>query len=166
MCSQTLFPRIRQFLSISAVVTPLLLFSAFLIFARLDGMWFLIPLIPALFCFQAFPAFIPKTPSRYSQACDADPAGLRWIRRLGESFVLIWLVQFPIPELHAFIGRVRATHALWHWSLVLGFGLLSIRAILRGRSRIGLISDQDIYNYYSIIKPAAADSDEPASGNC
>ena len=164
MRSQTLFPRIRQLLNISAVVSPLLLFFAFLIFARLEGMWFLIPLIPALFCFHAFPPFIPDAPSRYSQANDADLPGMRWIRRLGELLVLIWFVQAPVPELHAFVERVRATHALWDWSLLLGFGLLSIGAILRGRSRIGLISDQDIYNYYSMITPPTAAQSDPASG--
>ena len=165
MRSQTQFPQIRQLIGVSAVVSPLLFFSAFLIFARVSGIWFLIPLIPAIFCLHAFPPFIPETPSRNSPDSDAHLRSVRGLRRLGEFLVLVWFIETPIPELRAFVERVQATHALYHWALVSGLGLLSLCAILRGRRRTDLITDQDIYSYYSMIKPTATASNEPASGD-
>lgn len=163
MHSQTQFPRIRQLINISAIACPLLLFFAFLMFAGGAKMWTLIPLIAALFWSRAFPAFIPETPSRNSTASEVDRPRRWGLQRLAEMLVFFWFIQLPLPELHALIDRIQTTHALWHWALVSGLGLMSLSAILRGMQRISKATDQDIYNYYSLIKPQKLPSNNGTS---
>lgn len=165
MHSQTQFPRIRQLIKISAVACPLLLFSAFLMFAGGAKMWTLIPLIAALFWSRAFPAFIPEAPSQNPPASEADRPSRWGLQRLAEMLVFFWFIQLPLPELHALIDRLQTTHALSHWALVSGLGLMALSAILRGRRHTGLLTDQDIYSYYSMIKPPAAPTNKPESGD-
>jgi hypothetical protein len=132
------------------VVSPLLLFVAFVLLARGSEGMALGVFIAGMCSSLAFPPFIEEPDTEKASGLHTEPFWRLLLRGTAVALIMFWL--FRLPEWDSLLKRMHKSQVLWDESLITGFGLLALCAILKGLSRKSRISDRAIDHYYRMTK--------------
>jgi hypothetical protein len=146
----TQFSKIRRLIAVSVVVSPLLMFLAFVLLARGNESIALGVFIAGMCSSLAFPPFIEEPDTEKASGLHTEPFWRLLLRGSAVALIMFWV--FRLPEWDSLVKRIHKSQVLWDGSLITGFGLLTLCAILKGLSRKHLISDRAIDHYYRMTR--------------
>jgi hypothetical protein len=146
----TQFSKIRRLIAVSVVVSPLLMFLAFVLLARGNESIALGVFIAGMCSSLAFPPFIEEPDTEKASGLHTEPFWRLLLRGSAVALIMFWV--FRLPEWDSLVKRIHKSQVLWDGSLITGFGLLTLCAILKGLSRKHLISDRAIEHYYRMTR--------------
>lgn len=137
----TSFRYIRSILVAAAIGSPILLFVAFLLFARGLIGWAILPALIAL----PVLIFISSSSLRSSEHAErANPFSM-WIGRIAALFCIFWLIS--LPEFQSLLDRLTDDGAFWDWRLILAVAIWTLNASFANWRFTRNVSDEEIFTY-------------------
>jgi len=136
---KTRFRHMRNILAVAAIGSPMLLFGAFLLFARGHFGWAVLPFLLSLAVSMSLPSTSLRRPEHPERA---HPTSM-WLGRIASIFCMFWL--FKLPEFQSLLDRLAADGAFWDWRLMVAAGIWALNASFSNWRIVRSVSDEEIY---------------------
>lgn len=136
------FKRLRKLTMLSTTVAPLLIFLAFVCYAKGSLLLAAVPLILGIVLTLSFPTAV-MAPAPHAKS---EWRYTIWIRMVVTWLIIFWVINQPGAM--DLVSHLLSTEALWDWRIILAAFILTCSRSIANYKEAGDLDDSEIIAIY------------------